>query len=78
MVANFTMRTHGENQAFRFVEGIWLHRKSRQIRKRLGLYYTHATCSEVPSFINTMEVSNCTLRGIIVQKRRHLDKINDE
>jgi len=32
MVAHFTMRTHGVNQAFRFVEGIWLHRKIRQIR----------------------------------------------
>ena len=31
MVAHFTMRTHGVNQAFRFVEGIWLHRKSHQI-----------------------------------------------
>ena len=32
MVAHFTMRTYGVNQAFRFGEGIWLHRKSRQIR----------------------------------------------
>ena len=32
MVAYFTMRTHGVNQAFRFVQGTWLHRKSRQIR----------------------------------------------
>ena len=32
MVAHFTMRTHGVNQAFRFVEDIWLHRKSHQIR----------------------------------------------
>ena len=32
MVAYFAMRTHGVNQAFRFVEGIWLHRKSHQIR----------------------------------------------
>ena len=32
MVAHFPMRTHGVNQAFRFVEGIWLHRKSHQIR----------------------------------------------
>ena len=32
MVGHFTMRTHGVNKAFRFVEGIWLHRKSRQIR----------------------------------------------
>ena len=32
MVAHFTVRTHGVNQAFRFFEGIWLHRKSHQIR----------------------------------------------
>ena len=32
MVARFIMRTHGVNQAFRFVEGIWLHRKSHHIR----------------------------------------------
>ena len=32
MVAHYTMRTYGVNQVFRFVEGIWLHRKSRQIR----------------------------------------------
>ena len=32
MVAHFTVRTYWVNQAFRFVEGIWLHRKSRQIR----------------------------------------------
>ena len=30
MAAHYTMRTYGVNQAFRFVEGIWLHRKSRQ------------------------------------------------
>ena len=32
IVAHFTMHTHGLNQAFLFFEGIWLHRKSRQIR----------------------------------------------
>ena len=32
MVVHFTMRTHGVNQAFRFVECIWLYRKSHQIR----------------------------------------------
>ena len=32
MVAHLTMRTHGVNQAFQFVEGILLHRKSRHIR----------------------------------------------
>ena len=31
-VAYFTMRTYGVNQDFRFAEGIWLHRKSRQIQ----------------------------------------------
>ena len=44
MIAHLTMRTHGVNQAFRFVEGIWLHRKSHQIRflfgKRPCLHHT--------------------------------------
>ena len=31
IVAHFTISTYGVNQAFRFVEGIWLQRKSRQI-----------------------------------------------
>ena len=30
MVAHLTMHTYEVNQAFRFVEGIWLHRKSRK------------------------------------------------
>ena len=42
MVAHFTMRTHEENQAFRFVEGIWLHRKSHQIRKKDLVYIIRA------------------------------------
>ena len=58
MVAHFTMRTHGENQALRFVEGIWSHRKSRQFRKKLLkrpiLHHTCATCYELPSYISTM------------------------
>ena len=61
MVAYFTMRTHGVNQAFHFVEGIWLHRKSRQIRfifrKRPILNNTCPTCSELPSYISTMGIS---------------------
>ena len=36
MIAHFTMRTHEVNQAFRFVEGIWLHRKRRQILNYFG------------------------------------------
>ena len=36
MVAHFPMSTRGVNRAFRFVEGIWFHRKSRQIEKKIG------------------------------------------
>ena len=42
MVAYIIMlRTYGLNQAIRFVDGIWLHQKSRQIRFLLGtdLFY---------------------------------------
>ena len=60
MVAHFTMRTYGLNHEFRFVEGIWLHRKGRQIRfffrKCPILRYTYATCFELPSYISTI---NC-------------------
>ena len=34
MVAHFAMRSYGLNQAFLFVEGIYLHRKSRPIQKK--------------------------------------------
>ena len=57
MAANFTMRTHGVNKTFRFVEGIWLHRKSRQIRffwKILIIHHTCAACSKLPSYISSM------------------------
>ena len=58
MVADFAMRTYGVNQAFRLVEGILLHRKSRQIqfffRKRTNLHHPCAACSELPSYISTM------------------------
>ena len=47
MIAHFTMRTHGVNQEFRFVEGICPHRKGHQIRvffgKRPRLHHTCAT-----------------------------------
>ena len=36
MVAHSTMRIYGVKKAFRFVEGIWLHRKGRQARKKIG------------------------------------------
>ena len=59
MVAPFTMRTYGVNLTFRYVEGIWLHRKSRQMRerkkrKRPILHHTCATCSELPFNVSTM------------------------
>ena len=31
IVAHFTMCTYGVKQIFRFVEGIWLHRKNHQM-----------------------------------------------
>ena len=59
MVAHFTMRTHGVNQAFRFVEGIWLHRKSHQIRffsENDLVYIIRAQeLNEQPSSIKTMD-----------------------
>ena len=63
MVVQNTVRTHRVNQVFRFVEGIWLHRKSREIqfflRKRLILLHTCTTCSELPSYISTMDQTDC-------------------
>ena len=55
MVAHFTMCTHGVNHTFRFVEGIWLHRKRNKIRfffeKWPCLHHTCATWNEQPSNI---------------------------
>ena len=62
MVAHFTMRTYGVNQEFRFAEGIWLHRKSLQIRNFSEKTFLHHTCetfSEQPSHMKTM-VSSVT------------------
>ena len=59
MVAHFTMRRHGVNQTFWFVEGIWLHRKSHQIGyfypKRPIFLHACATWNEQPSNIKTMD-----------------------
>ena len=53
MLAQNTVLTYGVNQVFRFVEGIWLRRKSHQIRncfrKRPILLHECAICSELPS-----------------------------
>ena len=55
MVAHLTLRTNGVKQGFRFVEGMWLHRKSSQtvnffLQKRPPLHHTSATCSELSSY----------------------------
>ena len=47
MVADSTMRTYGVNQEYRFVGGIWLHRKSRQIR-----FFSEITY--FPSYVRNM------------------------
>ena len=58
MVAHFTMRTYGVKQEFRFADGIWLHRKSRQIRfffrKDFFTSKMRNIESEQPSQIKTM------------------------
>ena len=59
MVAHFTIHTYGVNQAFQFFEGIWLHRKSHQIRfffslKLPNLHNTCAPCSELTSNTSIM------------------------
>ena len=73
MVAHFTMRTHGVKQAFRFVEGIWLHGKSRQIRfiyssEETFLLHTCAICSELPFYISTMYCTSSVLAKIALGK----------
>ena len=61
MIDHFTMRTHGVNQAFRFLKGIWLHWKSLQpdfvSRKTPNLHHTCASCSDLPSYISAMQIS---------------------
>ena len=59
MVAQNTMRVYGVNQVFRFVEGIWLHRKIRKsisFLKSPILLHICATCSELPVYTSTMTI----------------------
>ena len=44
MVAQNLVRKNGVKQAFRFVKGIWLHRKSRQSRFFPLIPILHHTC----------------------------------
>ena len=47
MVAQNTMRAHKVNQVFRFVEGVWLHKKCRQIWFfSEKTYFTPYVCSK--------------------------------
>ena len=61
MVAHFAVRTYRVNQEFRFVKGSWLQRKNRQIRynfRKLPIsHHTCATCSDLPSYISTMNIA---------------------
>ena len=69
MVAQNTVRTHGVNPVFRFVEGIRLHRKRRQIqfsiRKRPIFLHACATCSELPSNASTMMLGTMCMSELI-------------
>ena len=59
MVDHFAMRTHGVNQAFRSVEGIWSHRKCRRNReKKIDRPLLHHMCAGLPSYISTMLISH--------------------
>ena len=70
MVAHFTVLTCGVNQEIRLAEGIWLRRKSGQIRFFFGKYFflhhACASCSEQPSNI---EPWLCSRRGYYVERR---------
>ena len=79
MVAQNTVRTYyGVNKVFRFVEGMWIHRKSRHIRiifsEKTFLHHTSATCSEPPSDIHTMDRP---MSAILID-RYHMNDINPE
>ena len=71
MVAQFTMRKYGVNQAIRFVEGICLRQKCRQIRRkkiRKDLFHITCTpCSELPSYISTMAWVDPLYRGTFIR-----------
>ena len=70
---HFTMRTYGVNQAFRFVEGIWLHQKSRQIQffawKRPNLHNACAARAQLSSNISTLSSGRTQSFPLLVQKK---------
>ena len=53
MVAQITMRIYGAKQGVRFVEGIWLHQKSSQIRihfREKNVFYILRAHSEMSNY----------------------------
>ena len=64
------------NETFRFVEGIWLHRKNLQIRfffgKRPCFHHSYATWNEQPSNIKAMVI--CRIR-FFPDQIRNIDHI---
>ena len=57
MVAKNTVRTHGVNRLFRFVNGMWLRCVIKfYIFFGKVIFHTCTTCSELPSFIRTINI----------------------
>ena len=62
MVSHFTMRTFGVKQEFRFVEGIWLHRKSCQIRFFFTYYELPSRISTIIDMQNVVKQTQTTMK----------------
>ena len=86
MVAHFTMRSYVMYKGFRFVEGIWLNRKSRQIRFSFSemtyltssvriLFYVTIISTMVPTYwhVRDSRIHSETNRGheAAIQKQKH-------
>ena len=61
MVAQNTVLNIGVNMVFRFVEGILLHRKSRQIRIRATISTMVRTDHKSPKYVLDMLSKFCSL-----------------
>ena len=68
------MRTYGVNQVFRFVEGIWLHRKSRQIREKKNSEKTYFTSYVRNMFCNILYKLTMEFAKVFIHK---ISKLSD-
>ena len=86
MVTHFIMCTYEAKHGFRFVEGIWLNRKSRQIRFSFSemtyftssvrnLFYVTIISTVVPTYwhVGDSRIHSETNRGheAAIQKQKH-------